>query len=337
MHRRGFICAGCWTVDRIKMIDLWPAEEELGRILAVERQGGGSAHNVGIDIRKLDPDMPVSTIGLLGEDEEGDLLYRLASSHALDTSQLRRTRDAGTSYTDVMSVQGTGKRTFFHYTGANDLLSPEDFDLDNRPEKILHLGLLSLHERLDAEDGRGGNGWSTVLKKAQSAGLRTSIEMVSIEPLRNRQLVEPCLPYIDYLIVNDREISAIARLPTLVNGKADAAACLQAARLVLAEGNMALVAVHYPEGAVCVMRDGSEYISSSLAMPPELIAGSVGAGDAFVAGFLYGIHEDWSIADSIELAHAAAAACLRAVNTVDGVESIAACRQFAGKLRTGTE
>ena len=72
-------------------------------------------------------------------------------------------------------------------------------------------------------------------------------------------------------------------------------------------------------------------------MPPELIAGSVGAGDAFVAGFLYGIHEDWSIADSIELAHAAAAACLRAVNTVDGVESIAACRQFAGKLRTGTE
>lgn len=332
MDRRGFICAGCWTVDRIKKIDLWPAEETLARIIAVDRQGGGSAHNVGIDLRKLDPDMPVATVGLLGHDEDGDFLFQRATRYQLDTSQLHRCGDRETSYTDVMTVADTGKRTFFHNTGSNDLLTPGHFDFIDRPERILHLGLLSLHALLDAENDRHGNGWADILAEAQANGLKTSIEMVSIDPVLNRKLATPCLPHIDYLVLNDQEIGSLAGLPTVTDGVTDPAACLQAAEMVLTNGRMELVAVHYPGGAVCVTRDGDRQIVPSLSVPQSLVQGSVGAGDAFVAGFLYGIHEQWPVADALELAHVVAAASLRSVTTTGSVESIEQCRQFAKQL-----
>ena len=65
--RRGFICGGSWAVDRIKLVDQWPDQETLALITATDQQGGGSAHNFGVDIRKLDPTMPVDAIGLLGD------------------------------------------------------------------------------------------------------------------------------------------------------------------------------------------------------------------------------------------------------------------------------
>ncbi len=332
MERRGFICAGCWTVDRIKLIDGWPAEEELARISLVDRQGGGSAYNVGLDIRKLDPSMPVAAIGLLGRDEDGDFLYEQACLHKLDVTQLQRTDKVSTSYTDVMSVSSTGKRTFFHYPGANNLLDTDHFDFSLLRQRILHLGLLSLHARLDQIDEHGNNGWSTVLEMAQSVGIRTSIEMVSIDPALNRQLVLPCLPHLDYLIINDHEIGAIAQRQTLVKNGTDVEQCVMAAQDVLALGKMQCVAVHYPTGAICVTRDGDTLISKSKVVPQSMIKSSVGAGDAFVAGFLHAVHEGMSISSAMDLAHIVAACSLRAMTTTGAVESVENCRQFVRGL-----
>lgn len=329
MQRQGFICAGCWTVDRIKLIDQWPMEEELARISLVDRQGGGSAYNVGLDIRKLDPSMPVSAIGLLGNDDDGNFLYEQASGHKLDLSQLHRTDNSATSYTDVMTVSSTGKRTFFHYPGANDLLEPAHFDFSHVHERILHLGLLSVHARLDQTDSKGGNGWATILAQAQGVGIKTSIEMVSVDPALNRRLALPCLPYIDYLIVNDHEIGAIAQRQTLVGSQTDVQQCIDAAKDVLTLGDMQLVAVHYPAGAVCVTQEGDIHVSESLHVPQSMIKSSVGAGDAFVAGMLYALHEDMCLSDAMELAHIVAACSLRAMTTTGAVDTVEACREVA--------
>ncbi|MFK7992654.1 MAG: carbohydrate kinase family protein [Granulosicoccus sp.] len=332
MGRRGFICAGCWTVDRIKLIDHWPVEEQLARITLVDRQGGGSAYNVGLDIRKLDPSMPVAAIGLVGNDEDGDFLYQQAAAHELDLTQLHRTQNSATSYTDVMSVSDSGKRTFFHYPGANDLLEPSHIDFSTNGERILHLGLLSVHALMDQFDEDGSNGWSKVLQQAQSFGIKTSIEMVSVDPILNRKLVLPCLPFLDYLIVNDHEIGAIAQRQTLVDGVADIPQCIEAANIALSMGNMQLVAVHFPGGAVCVSCEGSAFVTESLSVPQSMIKSSVGAGDAFVAGFLYAIHENKSLSEAMELAHTVAACSLRSMTTTGAVESVDKCRQFASQL-----
>lgn len=332
MTKRGFICAGCWTTDRIKLVDRWPAQEELALIKSFEQQGGGSAHNVGIDLRKLDESMPVSTVGIIGKDHDGDFLLHQATQHNIDIQGLHRTEEVPTSYTDVLSVIDTGKRTFFHFTGANDLLTPKHFSFSGRAEKILHLGLLSVQAKMDAVNQEAGNGWASVLKQAQAHSILTSIEMVSIDPKRNRELALPCLPYLNYLIVNDHEIGAVADISTLQSGKTNVERCIEAAYKVLEMGSMELVTVHYPDGAICVLRNGELHQANSLSVPQTYIKGSVGAGDAFVAGFLYALHEHWTIPEALKLAHCVAAVSLGSATTVGAVKSVMQCQAIAEQL-----
>ena len=58
---------------------------------------------------------------------------------------------------------------------------------------------------------------------------------------------------------------------------------------------------------------------SSLKIPETEIKGSVGAGDAFCAGCLYGIYNHFSDRQLLEFASAAAACSLFAANSVDGM------------------
>lgn len=346
--RCGIICGGCWTLDRIKMIDWWPQQEALAVIKDTDRQGGGSAHNLGIDICKLDASIPVEAIGMIGNDADGDFLWQTAVDNGINVNQLHRTSEAETSYTDVMADENTGKRTFFHHQGSNNLLNPGHFCFSETQCKVLHLGLLGVHQQLDGVWGEDENGWVSVLKKAKAAGLQTNVELVSIDPARIRQLCLPCLPWLDTLIVNEYEIGALAEIETLTSeqqtsdddagdykartteeGGVIPSLCVEAAKKVLAFGSMALVVVHYPAGAICVRRDGQVVESSSVTVDASAIVNTVGAGDAFAAGMLYGLHESWSIEASLQLAHAVAAASLRSRTTVGSVESVQRCLALA--------
>ena len=65
--------------------------------------------------------------------------------------------------------------------------------------------------------------------------------------------------------------------------------------------------------------------------PTGAVVGANGAGDAFAAGMIYGLHEGWPIADCLRLAHASAAASMRAVSTTDGVAPVGECLALAEK------
>jgi len=68
--RKGIVTGGTWCADHNKFVTHWPGEEEVVEILTNEVRGGGSACNLGIDMKRLDPDIPVSTIGLIGDDSK---------------------------------------------------------------------------------------------------------------------------------------------------------------------------------------------------------------------------------------------------------------------------
>ena len=59
----------------------------------------------------------------------------------------------------------------------------------------------------------------------------------------------------------------------------------------------------------------------SLIIDKSLIKGSVGAGDAFCAGALYGIYNEYSDREMLEFASAAAVCNLFEVNSVDGMRN----------------
>jgi hypothetical protein len=56
---------------------------------------------------------------------------------------------------------------------------------------------------MDAPFAAEPNGWVAVLKKARAAGLHTNMELASVAPDTNARLMRPCLPLLDFLIIND--------------------------------------------------------------------------------------------------------------------------------------
>lgn len=331
MARRGVVCGGSWCVDRNYIIDRWPEEESLAEILAEELQGGGSGTNMSVDLKKLGAPFPVEAIGLVGEDPDGRFLIDLCDRMAIDRAQLHISPHLATSVTEVMSVKATGRRTFFYRAGAHAVIGPDHFDFGRTNAAILHLGLPGVHKRLDAPFEGDPSGWVTVLKRARAAGLKTNIEMVSIAPERIAAIGRPLLAHLDLVVVNDVEAGAVAGMATILDGRTDADACVTAARVILERGIAELVIVHFPFGAVAAARDGAVVKKPSVRVPPEAVAGTNGAGDAFAAGIVFGVHEGWPLDRSLALAHASAAASLRSVTTNGAVEDWRECLRLADR------
>ena len=69
------------------------------------------------------------------------------------------------------------------------------------------------------------------------------------------------------------------------------------------------------------VKSGEVNSVNSLKIPKEEIKGSVGAGDAFCAGCLYGLYHHYRDQQILEFASAAAACNLFAANSIDGMRS----------------
>jgi sugar/nucleoside kinase (ribokinase family) len=323
-QRQGFVTAGTWCVDYNKLISAWPAEDTATEVLAVDRQGGGSGHNMALDLKRLDLSLPVETMGVIGEDDDGRFLAPQCDAAGIKREQLQVVAGATTSV-DAFSVAGSGRRTHFFHQGAGALLCPDHFDFSRTNARVVHLGLPGAHKTMDAPWRGDANGWAVVLRNARAAGLQTNLELMTIAPDRLNKLAAPCLPHLDTLIVNDFEVGGAAGIETRVAGTTDVASVKRAIQTVFERGAMRLVAVHFPEAAVVATRDGAFVALGSVAIPVREIIGANGAGDAFAAGLLYGLHEGWEIARSLTLAHCAAAASMRAISTTAGVTDWRGC------------
>ena len=130
-----------------------------------------------IDLAHLEAPFPLEAIGLVGDDAEGEYIRSDCRSHKIDMHQLQMTKEAPTSYTDVMTVKSTGRRTFFHQRGANAFLDAPHFDFTQSNARIFHLGYLLLLDRLDQPDPRYGTVAASVLQRAQAAGFKTSVDV----------------------------------------------------------------------------------------------------------------------------------------------------------------
>ncbi len=327
--RRGFLTGGTWCLDRNRYVEHWPSEDSVGTAWGLEERGGGSACNLALDVRALDPSMPVETIGIIADDDAGRKLRAFARAAGITPEGLTMLDSASTHVTDCFVSRKTGKRTHITDSGVGALLSPEHFSFDGRTEHIFHLGLPGIHPAMDRPWNGAANGWVAVLRNAKSAGLKTNLELLTMAPERERELVLPCLPHLDYLVINDAEIGALASMETRSKEDADPRACAEAAMRVLDKGAMDIVAVHAPVGALAITRGSAPVLVPSFAIPESEIAGPNGAGDAFAAGFLYGVHEGWGLDEALRLGHAAAACSLRSPGTTDGVIAWRACLETA--------
>ena len=330
--RRGVLSAGTYCVDFNKSIARWPSEDTANEVLEVVRQGGGSGFNMAMDLKRLDPDFPVEAMGVVGDDDLGRFLFGECDAHGIERSRLQTLPGEATMSVDAFNVRDNGRRTHFFHPGVAAMMNPDHFDFSSTKARFLHLGLPGAHAAMDRRWREEASGWVGVLRKARECGLKTNLEMMTTSAARLAELGRPCLPHLDTLIVNDFEIGALAGRETRgSDGATDVGGVKRAIDEALGLGAMRWVVAHFPEGAVAGGRDGTRIAVGSVAVPADAFAGANGAGDAFAAGMIYGLHEDWPIADCLRLAHASAAASMRAVSTTEGVAPVAECLALAEK------
>ena len=307
------------------MIDVYPLQDALAVIDDESLGNGGGPYNLLKDLSKMEVDIPLTGIGLVGEDSDGDYIIKDCKNSAIDCSLIKVTKEAPTSYTDVMSVKSTGRRTFFHQPGANALLNESHFDLRKSNAWLLHLAYLNLLDSLDIIHEDGYTGATNVLKKARELGMKTSIDLVSVESDLFYRVIKPSLPFVDYFLLNEIEAEHIAGIQIVKGEKVDIESVSNAAEKLIEMGVGKLVIIHYPEGALAMDNNGKKYAQGSLRVPIEEIKGTVGAGDSFAAGMLYGLHESWPIEECLNLATCVSASCLYDTTTSGGILPLDEC------------
>jgi sugar/nucleoside kinase (ribokinase family) len=334
MDRSGIICGGNWIVDRVKHIDRYPAEDTLANISAQSEQNGGCAFNVLVDLSKLGASFPLVGIGMIGEDSDASFIRSLCTEHRIETGGLLSTSESPTSYTDVMTVDSTGRRTFFHQRGANALLDVDHFSFDGSTARHFHLGYLLLLDRLDLPDAEFGTRLGAVLSRACEAGLSTSVDLVSEDSHRFRTVVLPTLPHVDICFANEFELSrttgmdiSLFRSPSRPGeGSAILGELISnlrtATQILFDAGLRELAVIHTPEFGYVRTRTGEEVFQPSLPIDAGDIKGTVGAGDAFAAGFLFGYHEGRQVAECLKWALQAARSCLRGDGASNGITAL---------------
>jgi len=326
--RDGVLAAGSFVLDHVKIIDAWPEQDMLANISSETRSNGGGPFNVLMDLRALGAEYPLEAAGLLGDDADGAWIRSVCETHDIDADQLGRTGEAATSYTDAMCVKGDGRRTFFHQRGANALLSPEHVDLAASDAKIFLLGYLLLLDVMDRLDGERRTGASGLLAQARSMGFLTAVETVSALDERFGEVVLASLRHADLFFLNEVEASLVLGVevgPT-------SGPMAEAAAAVAALGSPGRVIVHSAEGAVCHEPDGSHVVQGAIDLPSHLIKGSTGAGDAFTAGFLFGVHEGTDSQACLVQGVSGAGASLTHATASGGMVTMEACLALSNRF-----
>jgi sugar/nucleoside kinase (ribokinase family) len=276
---------------------------------------------VTLNLAKFDSRLELYGLGVIGNDSYGDFLIDQFRPYPhVHLEQLRRTSQDGTSYTDVFNVASTGHRTFFHYRGANRLFSPEDVDLDKLPVDWLHLGYLNLLDAMYQADAQFKTVAARFLAQIRERNIKTSIDLVSEDSNRCRQIVPPALRFATYCIINDFEAEKLSGIPIRQDQALILGNLKRIATAILALGVDELVVIHFPEGAYLLAKDGGEILQPSLHLPEGYIVGSTGAGDSFCAGVIYGLSRGWSHEKALRFAACAGAMNLSDLTTTGGIK-----------------
>lgn len=315
----GVVCAGNWIVDVVHTLDRWPAKSDLVHILSEAEGVGGGAANVAIDLAAFDTGLPLFAVGLTGTDRHAETVRQACRAAGLDSRHLGATAAAATAHTHVMNLPGDS-RTFLYHAGANDLFDAMHLSVEalaDMDARIFYLGYLNLLKSLDAVGPDGSTGAASLLRRAQLAGMQTCVDLVSADGPRFRATVEATLAEIDHLFLN--EIEAARATGLAISGPQDAKGMEAAGRQLLAAGVRQTVILHSQDLAIWLPKAGPAVRLASIPVPTSEIVSPVGAGDAFCAGVIFGIHEYWPPNYALQLGHRAAAAALRSPTATGGI------------------
>jgi len=232
------------------------------------QSSGGSAANTIHGLARLG--VETGFIGKVGEDELGDFFYEDMKKSNIDPKLLRSKTDSGRA---VALISPDSERTFATFLGAAIDLVPED--LTNKlfeGYKYLHIEgyLVQNHDLL-----------LKASKLAKENGLKISLDLASYNVVDdNLEFLKSYInDFVDIIFANEEESNAFT-------GKEPEESLNELAK----RSEIAVVKVG-KEGSFIKAGNETSTVEPIEANPVD----TTGAGDAYAAGFLYGLVNDYSL------------------------------------------
>ncbi|MCS6850205.1 MAG: carbohydrate kinase family protein [Gemmataceae bacterium] len=307
MGRADVLCAGIVVADHVcAPIDHVPAAGELVTTERFLLTIGGCASNTAVDLVKMG--VRAAVVGRVGSDIFGRIVADMLREHGVDVQDLQVSPTAETSQTMIVNVVGEDRR-FIHSFGSNAEFRATDIPLDRvRQARVLYLGGYLVMPAVEAQE------LARVFAAAREAGVRTVLDVAVPGPGDYLPRLAPVLPHVDVFLPNDHE----ARL---ITGEADPLAQAEVFRRM---GVGTAVITLGAQGAILV---NEQVRLKSGVFPVPFVDGS-GGGDAFDAGFIFGMLHQMGTEDCLRYASALGASCVRAIGTTPGVFTKAECEDF---------
>jgi sugar/nucleoside kinase (ribokinase family) len=281
-----------------------PSGQETALVEQIRMTAAGTAAGTALTFAKLGA--AVRTAGAIGTDPAGDLLLSLLGNAGIDSSLVVRKTDVATSMS-VLPIRPNGERPSLHLLGANLVYTLDDVDWD--------AVAASDHIHLGGTEMLGPDFATRILKHAKENGLTTSVDLIAPGGMGNFDLVAPAMVYTDYLLPNEEQILGFSGVTELAEG----------CRRLLDAGAGLLAVTCGADGALVVDREGSQQVPA-FAID---VVDTTGCGDAFSAGFVYGIRSGRPPRDAAVLGNAVAALVAQGLGSDHGDFDLTAADAFA--------
>lgn len=261
---------GALNVDKLFKVNKLAKEEEESSIEDSTEACGGSAANTIVGLARLD--CKTGFIGKVGPDREGDLLVNDFCKEKVDTNGVIRTKK-GKSGLVMGFVDKKGARALYINSGVNDTVAFDEIDVEYASQtRFLHLTSFVGEESSQTQKKLLDALPRGVMVSFDPGALYARKEPVGLEPIIKRTCV---------LMPNALELE-------LLTGETDY--CKGADSIV--KKGVKIVAVKLGSSG-CYVTDGRE---RALIEPFKVkVVDTTGAGDAFCAGFLYGLLKEKSL------------------------------------------
>lgn len=233
---------------------------------------GGSAANTIYGLARLG--VVGGFIGTVGDDEAGGMLLDDFRNVSVDTGQIR-IKKAKTG-TTLCLTDKRGRRAIYVLPGANSLLESDDIDLDYiKQARILHLSSFAGERHLEIQKQLIDHIPTSVKVSFAPGSIYTARGLADLSPIIKRTYV---------LFINRKEIEEL----TGEEFQKGAQSCLgrgcQVVAVTLGEGMKRKATT-----AACYLASGDREYMIEAIRTKRVPGDTIGAGDAFAAGFLFGL------------------------------------------------
>jgi ribokinase len=276
---------GALNVDKLFRVNKLAEAEEESFIEDYAEACGGSAANTTVGLARLG--CKVGFIGKVGCDREGDLLIQDFCEEGIDTESVVRAKH-GKSGSVLGFVDKKGARALYIDAGVNDTIKFDEINVDYAAQaQFLHLTSFVGEKSFQTQKR---------LLDAIPSSVKVSFDPGALYARKGFARLEPIIKKTYVLMPNAIELE-------LLTGETD---YCKGADFMVGRG-VKIVAVKLG-GDGCYVTDGREqHLIEALKVE---VVDTTGAGDAFCAGFLYGLVNEKSLFECGRLGNFVASRCI---------------------------